>query len=204
MVYVDQLKRYETRNGMWCHMMSDSSDLEELREMGDRIGLSRSWLQLHPIHTHYDLVASYREKAIAAGAIEVSSDKMVRRCSLALRKKPLVVNLRRDARLVKKAKAAGNYVYIGRPSRGRAWEFGNPFSDSIKTKAAVVVDDPMAAHLAWLEGTDFLEVMPIERQWQLDNLESLSGKILGCFCKPKECHGDNLALLLLRLFEKIT
>ena len=30
----------------------------------------------------------------------------------------------------------------------------------------------------------------------LDDLEELRGEILGCFCKPKACHGDILIKLL--------
>jgi len=30
----------------------------------------------------------------------------------------------------------------------------------------------------------------------LNNLEELRGKLLGCFCKPKACHGDVLIELL--------
>jgi len=67
-------------------------------------------------------------------------------------------------------------VYIGRPSK-----WGNPF---------VIGKD----------GTRD-EVIEKYRQWLLSNPElleevkELKGKILGCWCSPKKCHGDVLAEL---------
>lgn len=62
-------------------------------------------------------------------------------------------------------------VYIGRPSR-----WGNPFR--------------IGEH-----GTR-MEVIRKYKEWLLNNKElmneimDLDGKILGCHCKPKKCHGD--------------
>lgn len=74
-------------------------------------------------------------------------------------------------------------VYIG---RGSVW--GNPYSHIPSgTKAQFVVasvDDAIEAykkHL-WKQIKD--GSITIEQLLELD------GKVLGCFCKPKPCHGD--------------
>lgn len=82
-VYVDELRKYPTRHGRWCHMMTDG-DLSELHDMARAVDLWGEWFQDHPTHPHYDLVASKRAKAVALGAVEVSSVELVRRCSKAL------------------------------------------------------------------------------------------------------------------------
>lgn len=58
----------------WCHMVSDTS-ISELHEFAAKIGMKRAWFQ----GDHYDLVASRRAAAIAAGAKAVSSQELVRR-----------------------------------------------------------------------------------------------------------------------------
>lgn len=69
-------------------------------------------------------------------------------------------------------------VYIGRPSK-----WGNPFSI----------------------GPDGTREMVIEKYREylyksglIHDIEELRGKILGCWCKPKPCHGDVLVELLER------
>lgn len=53
------------------HMWADS--LDELLAMADTIGLQRKWLQKPPKASwvHFDVAMVTREKAIAAGAIEM-------------------------------------------------------------------------------------------------------------------------------------
>lgn len=74
-VYVDPLVDFgwvlRDRQVKSCHMFADT--LDELHEMAARIGMKRSWLQPSPPASidHYDLVASRREAAIAAGAVEL-------------------------------------------------------------------------------------------------------------------------------------
>lgn len=89
--------------------------------------------------------------------------------------------------------------YIGRPKGQNQMHFGNPFGLPGSKVATVIVAtrrEAMEACWAWLEGTDYpsipniKEIEPERRLWILDNLESLRGKILGCFCKPHACHGD--------------
>ena len=78
-------------------------------------------------------------------------------------------------------------VYIGRPSK-----WGNPFSHLKKsTKAKYLVDtreESIEAYKKWItEG---------EGKHLLNDLHELKGKTLGCWCKPKSCHGDVLAELV--------
>ena len=73
-------------------------------------------------------------------------------------------------------------VYIGRPSK-----WGNPFTH-IKdkdTKAEFIVEsrqDAVNAYRQWISNQPEL----------LKDLSELEGKVLGCWCKPKSCHGDVL------------
>jgi hypothetical protein len=75
-IYVDTTRQYPS--GLWCHMATDGS-IEELHRFAERMGLSRSRLQHHRLVPHYDLRPLLRERAIALGAIEVSSKELLRR-----------------------------------------------------------------------------------------------------------------------------
>lgn len=71
-VYVDELMKWPTRircfkNGS-AHLTADTE--EELHELAQRIGLKRAWFQNKRV-PHYDLTASKREAALAAGAVFV-------------------------------------------------------------------------------------------------------------------------------------
>jgi hypothetical protein len=72
-------------------------------------------------------------------------------------------------------------VYIG---RGSKW--GNPYSHKEGTMAAWVVDTREQAILLYEEH--------IRSQPELMDaaIKELRGKILGCYCKPLDCHGDVL------------
>jgi len=77
-------------------------------------------------------------------------------------------------------------VYIGRPS---LW--GNPFSSKDKTIAKYHVSNKSEAiqkYEDWIENQPHL----------IKELKALKGKILGCWCKPKPCHGD----VIVKLIEK--
>ena len=82
-VYVDQAFISATvHNGSavhtskWCHLMADSTD--ELVEFGKRIGLKESWLQSRgKVTEHFDVTQPKRRAAVAAGAIEIDSEKAV-------------------------------------------------------------------------------------------------------------------------------
>jgi len=73
-VYVDQLADHGWRLGKSCHMIADT--LEELHAMAERIGMKRAWFQPKSF-PHYDLVASRRKRAIAAGAIDCNRTTFV-------------------------------------------------------------------------------------------------------------------------------
>jgi hypothetical protein len=92
--------------------------------------------------------------------------------------KTKVVNLRRDP----------YDVYIGRPGKGEPGYFGNPIRvgdvcfvcGKRHTSGAFTIPcyrDYFYSRLA--KDPDFKR-----------NVEKLRGKVLGCFCKPKPCHGD--------------
>lgn len=73
-------------------------------------------------------------------------------------------------------------VYIGRPG-----PWGNPFSDKPKSLADIKVDsreEAIACYEEWLrQNSEMLEQVKKE----------LRGKVLGCWCSPRACHGDVLA-----------
>ncbi len=76
--------------------------------------------------------------------------------------------------LVVHCKRASFDVYIGRPSK-----WGNPFAIGRDGSRRDVIEK----YRAWLEGnTELLAALP-----------GLRGKVLGCWCTPKACHGDVLA-----------
>ena len=80
-VYVDDM--HKTPMGRlgymkMSHMIADTR--EELLAMADRIGLSQRWLQYPGTpKEHFDVSLSYRAKAVAAGAIEISMRDLARK-----------------------------------------------------------------------------------------------------------------------------
>ena len=90
-----------------------------------------------------------------------------------------------ETRVVNKYKESYD-VYIG---RGSKW--GNPFThiSDKKTKADFVVssrDEAIESYRNWI----------VKQPQLLKDLHELKGKTLGCFCKPKRCHGDVLVELV--------
>ena len=75
-------------------------------------------------------------------------------------------------------------VYIGRPS---LW--GNPYSSKKGTLAKYLVENKLEAIKSYEE---YLESSPR----LLEALKELKGKRLGCWCKPKACHGDIIVKLI--------
>jgi hypothetical protein len=73
-------------------------------------------------------------------------------------------------------------VYIG---RGRGSKWGNPYSHKEGTLAEFRVNSREEA-IAKFE--EYL----ISNEELMKDLPSLKGKVLGCWCKPKSCHGDIL------------
>ena len=77
-------------------------------------------------------------------------------------------------------------VNVSRPSR-----WGNPF----KVVEGRTQGEAVDKFRAWLK-TDrfrFHAGLPKKKQWMLENIETLRGKDLACFCKPgTPCHADIL------------
>jgi hypothetical protein len=83
----------------------------------------------------------------------------------------IAVNLRREA----------FDVYIGRAGKGQDGYFGNPYTVKEHGNAAITL---------------FIEYFHnrIESDPEFKRrVIALSGKRLGCFCKPGPCHGDVIA-----------
>lgn len=92
-------------------------------------------------------------------------------------KRTCVVNLRRSP----------YEVYIGRVAHrrhtGQDGIFGNPFKFEDESERATVLEKFRAY---------FLERVERDHDFR-QRVLSLRGKVLGCFCKPKACHGDVIA-----------
>jgi hypothetical protein len=76
-VYVDPLREYPHvpfAVRRWCHMVSDGG-FEELHAFAARLGMPRERFQ----GDHYDLPPWVRERAVALGAVEVSTGELLQR-----------------------------------------------------------------------------------------------------------------------------
>jgi len=74
-------------------------------------------------------------------------------------------------------------VYIGRPSK-----WGNPYTHlEDATQAKYKVATRAQAVEAYRD-----YILNGEGKHLLEDLHELEGKVLGCWCKPKSCHGDIL------------
>ena len=82
------------------------------------------------------------------------------------------------AKVVNIRKYVGSYVYIGRPS---IW--GNPYN--------IGPDGTREEVIAKYE--EYVR----EKPELMAKIHTLSNATLGCWCKPKECHGDILVKLIL-------
>jgi hypothetical protein len=77
-------------------------------------------------------------------------------------------------------------VYIGRPSK-----WGNPYThlELEATEATFKVASRQ-------EAIDKYREYLLNNPELLESLSELEGKTLGCWCKPKSCHGDVIVELL--------
>ena len=71
-------------------------------------------------------------------------------------------------------------VYIGRKGKGQLGSFGNPFNDGTR-------EENIENFERWVTTAGG------RAAYIRNHLHLLYGKRLGCFCKPKACHGDVLA-----------
>ena len=89
-------------------------------------------------------------------------------------------------------------IYIGRPGKGRSGYFGNPIQigkpcpecGEIHNREHTLICYEIYARNRIKEDKVFRE-----------RVKGLHNKILGCFCKPKACHGDVLVHLSRELQE---
>lgn len=82
-------------------------------------------------------------------------------------------------------------IFIG---RGRGSKWGNPYThiSDRATLASFIVptrEEAIEAYRGYL----------LSNKELMDSLFELDGKVLGCFCKPKSCHGDIIIEVLNRL-----
>lgn len=81
-------------------------------------------------------------------------------------------------------------VYIGRPGKGLSGYFGNPLKLGVLCPECGLFHargGTIACFERW-----FLRRLSADAIYR-DCVLSLQGKRLGCFCKPKACHGDVIA-----------
>ena len=76
-------------------------------------------------------------------------------------------------------------IFIGRPSK-----WGNPFTVKEHGRGVAI-----ELHKEWIKE------QILSGKLTRKDFEELRGKTLGCFCKPRACHGDTLAKITNRLFE---
>lgn len=76
-------------------------------------------------------------------------------------------------------------VYIGRHPDAVKGKWGNPFSHKAGSLA-------LFKTASRKEAVHRYESYLLSNQELMDSLHELVGKRLGCWCKPKSCHGDIL------------
>lgn len=79
-------------------------------------------------------------------------------------------------------------VYIGRAGKGKDGYFGNPVTMDVEEDRPLVLE--------WYKRY-FYSRLKADPEFKRRVLE-LKDKKLGCFCKPKSCHGDIIAEYLNR------
>lgn len=75
-------------------------------------------------------------------------------------------------------------VYIGRPGRGLEGPFGNPFRVGVDGEQGECVDK----FRVWFHSPAGKKMRDLVKE------RIRPGDRLGCFCKPRSCHGDVIAV----------
>lgn len=83
-------------------------------------------------------------------------------------------------------------VYVGRHPDPEIGKWGNPYSSKPGTLAEFRTSSRA-------ESIRMYEQYLLSSPHLLDQLSELSGKRLGCWCKPRSCHGDVLKKYVDRL-----
>lgn len=76
MIYVDDANikaRVGRIRGVWCHLISWPPDKDELVEFAEGIGLKAKWFQEDRCGGHFDVTASKKTAALAAGARPITT-----------------------------------------------------------------------------------------------------------------------------------
>jgi len=81
-------------------------------------------------------------------------------------------------------------IYIGR--KKSKYHFGNPFEIGKDGSRK----DVIKKFRLWITKKAYHDIEPQRRDWIIDNMHTLKGRILGCWCSPQECHGDVYVELL--------
>jgi hypothetical protein len=86
-----------------------------------------------------------------------------------------------------------NAKYVGRQRYG--YHFGNPFSYKEDTAASIIVssrEEAVVRYKTWLLGETDGTIEQDRRKWILNNLHTLTGQDLSCWCAPLLCHASVL------------
>lgn len=78
----------------------------------------------------------------------------------------------------------------------RTTPYGNPYQIPRDGNRNMVVARHQAWLMMWLKEKREVIIQGYNNKWVCEHVHELKGKILGCWCKPKRCHGDNLIWLL--------
>lgn len=87
-------------------------------------------------------------------------------------------------------------VYIGRRGHGHDGYFGNPI---VPGKTCPVCGEVHSRGNTLKCYREYLEVRLEQDPDFRERVKALRGKVLGCFCKPRPCHGD----VLLEFVDKV-
>lgn len=81
-------------------------------------------------------------------------------------------------------------VYVGRAGLGQDGYWGNPI---VKGQQCIVCDNVHTVPSETIECFRIYFIIRLEDNEFRRRTLSLKGKRLGCFCKPRPCHGDVIA-----------
>lgn len=81
----------------------------------------------------------------------------------------------------------------------RTTPFGNPFIMGKGSTREQVIAKHMAWLRAWFEDGEEIIINGRSNKWVCEHVYELRGWVVGCWCKPKPCHVDNLITLLQRM-----